>query len=98
MSARITTSGEFVLLSHRGARRFVHYFCVWCYMRLRYWRLLVEPFHYPFKVEKVYIHVIHHPDKKSSNGKLQTILRVEDRNQDITELDRLEKMGSEGGN
>ena len=37
-------------LSYRGARRFVHYFCVWCYMRLRYWRLLVEPFHYPFNL------------------------------------------------
>ena len=33
--------------------------------------------------------------KKCSNGELQSILRVEDRNQDITELDRLEKVGTE---
>ena len=32
----------------------VYYLCIGCYMRFRYWRLLVEPFHVLFKAKSYF--------------------------------------------
>ena len=35
----------------------VYYLCIWCYMRLRYWRLLVDPFHSSLSLTAMFPHV-----------------------------------------